>query len=224
MHKAMFGASVGLTIFSGSPCFGLDYSAEVAPVAISDSQIGIGRRSVKLPAGDWHFISHVKGAVTQEGNTTIPTHTGYFIRTQDQKFVMGIVLEMPENNNQVRSWNNDPCKEEGKLLKNAFGGNFSTPECILMNRRITHLKGATGPFFTPAMNWLEEKKIEGIGPVYDIHYSRYSGSGHGRVRFFVPVNQFKTQDAAIAWANSIPETFKSFFEQKTREVEIPVIQ
>jgi hypothetical protein len=224
MMKSVFRAFFGILIFSTSVSYALDFSSEQSPVPISDNQIGIGRRNVKLPAGEWHFISHLKGAVRQEGNATIPTHTGYIARVHEQKFVMGVVLEMAENNNQVRSWNNEPCKEEGRLLKSELNGNVLTPECIVMNRRANHLKGASGPFFTPAMNWLEEKKIEAIGPVYDIHYSRYSGSGHGRVRFFIPVNQFKNQEAAVAWANGIPEVFKGFFEHKTREVEIPAIQ
>jgi hypothetical protein len=224
MMKKTFPVIAGLSFLLASPSYALDYSSETAPVAISDNQIGIGRRVIKLPAGEWHFISHAKGAVIQPGNATIPTHTGYIIQVQDQKFLMGISLEMPENNNQVRSWNNEPCKEEGRLLKSELSGSFATPECIVMNRRANHLKGASGPFFTPAMNWFEGKKIENIGPIYDIHYFRYSGSGHGRIRFFIPVNQFKSQDAAVAWANTVPEVFKSFFEQKTREVEIPPIQ
>jgi hypothetical protein len=222
--KQIYRAIIGLTLFSASAVHALDYSSEVAPIVVSDGKVGIGRRNVTLPAGEWHFVSHLKGAVRHEGNATIPTHTAYIIKVQDQKFVMGIVLEMPENNNQVRSWSNEPCKEEGKLFKSELSGNFTTPECIVVNRRANHLKGASGPFFTPAMNWFDEKKIADIGPVYDVHYSRYSGSGHGRIRFFIPVNQFKTQDAAVVWATSIPEVFKGFFEQKTREVEIPPIQ
>jgi hypothetical protein len=222
--KLIFSAIFGLTLFSASAVNALDYSSETAPILIPDSKVGIGRRNVALPAGEWHFISHFKGAVRQEGNATIPTHTAYFIKVQDQKFVMGILLEMPENNNQVRRWSNEPCKEEGKLFKSELNGNIATPECIVVNLRANHLKGASGPIFTPAMTWFEDKKIENIGPVYDVHYSRYSGSGHGRIRFFIPVNMFKNQDAAVAWATSIPDVFKGFFEQKTREVEIPPIQ
>jgi len=219
--------SVALVLLAAVPrhALAIDYSKVDPPIPVTDRQVGIANRIVKLPVGTWIYIaratSHAK--LTESVGPAIATHWGYFADVRDGVFRVGIAMELPEQTLQVRSWQDEPCKDEGKVFKSTLDGSVLLPECLLVNRRDGHLKGSRNTFYASAASWLEANNVSFGGPVYDIFYSRYSGTGHGRIRVFVPVGAFPDERAAIEWAKGIPPRFKEFIEWSESTASLPAL-
>jgi hypothetical protein len=152
------GLFVLLASFASSVA-ALDYSREAPPVVINDARVSVGNRTVKLPEGEWEYLSYFKGRQSVlQGNVGIPWHLGYFAKSTGSKFDMGFSLTIAEGTNQMRRWDADPCKADGLLFKSELDKTFNFPDCILVNRRASHLLGEVSQFLVPAKSWLEKNK------------------------------------------------------------------
>jgi hypothetical protein len=212
------------TCWASNLALAFDFARESPPQSVTDGRIGIGSRAVKLPDGQWSYLSYLKGQQsTRGGNAPIAWHTGYFAKTTASKFDMGLIFTLAEGNNQMRGWDADPCKAPGVLYKKELDSTFSFPDCILVNRRMSHLEGGVRPLLQPAKVWAENKQIEAIGAVYEIDYSRYAATGYGRIVLFIPVAKFPDEASAIEWAKNVPERFRGLFENRVKEVEFPTL-
>jgi hypothetical protein len=223
--KYSFNAAALLVImWASSGLMALDFSREAPPAVIVDGRVSVGNRTVKLPEGEWTYLSQFSGRQpTMQGNAPVPWHSGYFAKATSNKFDVGFILLIAESNNLMRGWDADPCKSEGLLFKNEFDKTFNFPDCILVNRRPSHLLGDVRPFMQPAKMWLEKNQIEPIGPVYEITYARYAATGFGRINLFIPVAKFKDEASTIEWAKSVREQLKSLFDNQVKEVALPTL-
>jgi hypothetical protein len=210
-----------LCIYTSNVAQALDFSREPPTAAVTDKTISVAGRSVKLPDGEWFYLSHFKGQIRQEGNSNIPWHSGYFVKTIGSQFHLGLILALPEGSRVVPSWNDEPCKFEGLVFKSELNATVLFPECLIVNRRAGHLQGELRPFLRPVKDWVEKKQIEPIGAVYEIFYAQYSATGFGRISLFIPVGKFKDDESAIEWAKSLPQRFRALFENRAKDAELP---
>jgi hypothetical protein len=213
-----------MSIYTSNIALALDFSREAPPAIVTDGSASVGSRSVKLPSGEWTYLSHFSGKQsTLQGNAPVPWHSGYFAKATGNRFDIGLILTIADSNNLMRGWDADPCKSEGLIFRNEFDKTFAFPDCVLVNRRLSHLLGDVRPFMQPAKLWLEKNQIEPIGAVYEIVYARYAASGFGRISLFVPVAKFKDDASAIEWAKRVREQLKGLFENQLKEVELPTL-
>jgi hypothetical protein len=199
-----------------------DYGKTIPPAAISDGVVTIGSRTVKLPPGNWSYVSYVRGTMTSTSTrfVNVPVHTGYFANVTDKRFQLGIVLNLPEYTQTFYSWNSDPCNIEGNVYKDKLDTTVSFPECIVINQRTDLHKDTSGLLYPPVDEWLDKQNVDRSGSIYDIWYMHYSSTGQGRVRFFVPASKFSDQQAAIDWAKKLPDDLKLFFQGRTQEATL----
>jgi hypothetical protein len=224
MKIYMIIAAMLANTFLSDIALALDFSVEAAPQSVTDGRIGISGRAVKLPDGQWSYLSYLKSQQsTRGGNAPIAVHTAYFAKTTASKFDVGLIFTLADGTNQMRSWDADPCKSPGLLYKKELDSTFNFPDCVLVNRRMSHLEGQVRPLLQPAKAWAEGKQIEPIGAVYEIDYSRYAATGFGRLVLFIPVAKFADDASAVEWAKNVPERFRGLFENRVKEVDFPTL-
>lgn len=200
----------------------LDFSITEPPKPVSDAEISVRDATVRLPPGQWTYVAHVKTESSDPGmNTSIPVHTGYFAELSEGKFRAGVVLMLPEARLVTTRWSSDICEAEGTLYKDGFDGSVREPECLVVHRRNSHLTARTSAFYVQAQEWMKLNGMAPIGPVYEIVYSRYSLTGHGLIRAFVPINTFATREAAVEWAKQLRTHLKTFIERRSSRAELP---
>jgi hypothetical protein len=211
-------------VYMSNAALALDISRDTPPSVVTDNRVGVGNRTLKLPEGEWSYLSKFSGTQsTSRGNAPVPWHSAYFAKATANRFDLGLTLNISESNNLMRGWDADPCKSDGLIFKNEYDKTFAFPDCILVNRRSSHLLGEVSPFMQPAKAWLEKNQIEPIGAVYQITYSRYAATGFGNINLFIPVTKFKDDASVIEWAKNVREQLKGLFDNQTKEVELPTL-
>lgn len=199
----------------------LDIS-KTSPVAeVTDGQVAIAGRAVRLPPGTWTYLSYAKGRYTTDGVNATERHTGYVALTQDKRFRAGIVLEMGEMPLRSNQWNDEPCKTDGNLHMARLNSTPLHPECVRINRWPTLHRAATAGFYKPVSDWLVQQGHNQSVQVYDITFNHYTATGQGVVRAFVPVSVFPNDQAAIDWGLSLPAHFRPLFQGRASEATLP---
>ena len=142
---------------AGLPALALDI-AKTSPVAeVTDGQVSIGSRTLRLPPGTWTYLSHSQGRYTSDGVNATARHTGYVALAQDKQFRAGIVLEMGEMPLRSSQWNDEPCKTDGNLHMARLNSTPLHPECLRINRWPTLHRSATAGFYKPVSDWLVQQ-------------------------------------------------------------------
>jgi hypothetical protein len=200
--------------------FALDI-ASVSPVVGSvENNIAIGKRVMFLPKLPWSYIAYSKGSYNI-GNISTPRHTGYFSSVSENKFNAGVVLEMGESTVQMNKWLNDSCKMDGNLYKSTLESTVIFPECIVVNRRQSLHKGASGDFYKQVVEWYSKNSVDQSISIFDVTFIHYSSIGQGFFRIFLPETAFGSEKAVIDWAVSLPGVLRPFMQGRTDTVTLP---
>ena len=216
MRALSFFVSLAVSLCCADAARAIDYSKINPPAEVADGIVAVGSRAVKLPPGNWTFVSYVRSNYSIPSKfIEVPLHTGYFANVRDGRFHLGFVLELPEYSFHMTAWTNDSCNVQGEVFKSTLDSNALFPECIIVNRRNALHRNTTGSFYPPVTAWLEQQKVDQSIPIYDIWYMHYSRIGQGRIRLFVPVSMFHDQQAAIDWAKKLPSEFEAFFQGRS---------
>lgn len=201
----------------------LDVTQVVPPQAIVDSQLKIGSRVLRLPEGNWNFVAQKIGDVTNT-NTNLKigtTFRAYAMDVKDSDFRGGIQFLLPVASFQTISWRPEPCKVDNVLYKNDFNSGFSTPECLIVFKRTSHLRRPTDEFYLQASQWAVNEKVKVAGSFYEIVYTKYATNDFGNIRVWIPVSSVAGDEAAIAWAQTLPDRLKRLFEGRDSEAVFP---
>lgn len=216
----LIAGSVGLTSVDAHA---VDVIAVTPPQAITDNQLKIGGRVLQLPEGNWNFVAQKTGDVTNTNNNLKigTTFRAYAMNVKDSNFVAGIQLLLPEASFLTNGWRPEPCKVENVLYKNDFNSGFSTPECLIVFKRTSHLTRPTDEFYAQASRWAASEKIKFSGSFYEIFYTKYATNEFGNVRVWMPVSSVAGDEAAIAWAQTLPDRLKRLFEGRDSVAVLP---
>lgn len=197
---------------------------KASPVAeVTDGQVAIAGRTVRLPPGTWTYLSHAQGRYSSEGGRSTPRHTGYVALTQGKQFRAGLVIEMGEVPFPSSQWNDEPCKVDGHLYMSRLDSTPLFPECLKVNRWPTLHGSATAGFYKPVSDWLVQQGHSQATQVYDVWFNHYTATGQGVVRVFVPVSVFASNQAAIDWAMALPAIFRPLFQGRSGEATLPAL-
>lgn len=199
--------------------------AELVPaMALTDQQLQIGSRTLRLPEGQWNYIAQSQGRVTHGGiQTVVNTYTVYAMEVQAGRMRSGLVLTLPEGGFSVSNWLSEPCKVEGYVYRDDFGGSFKTPECLLVYKRRSHLGGVVTGFYQQAQQWAQAQSVPLPGPVYEVVYTRYASTDYGSIHFFIPVKAVANDDAVVVWAQQLPAVLRRFFANFDSQAQLPLI-
>lgn len=205
--------------------FALDVVQTPPPQAIADNQLTIGERVLRLPEGNWNLVAQQKGVVTNTVNNQVigTTYKVYALDAKDGIFRNGVQLRLPVTSFYSSSWRPEPCKVEGALLKDDFNSGFTTPECLTVYKRASHLSRSSDEFYSQASQWAVNEKIKLPGAVYEITYTKYATNEFGQIRIWVPVKSVSGDDAIIAWAQGLPERLRRLFEKRETDAVLPPI-
>jgi hypothetical protein len=116
---------------------------------VTDGFLQIGTHKYPLPPGEWRLIAKTDSTVTID--TFAPGGRilrGYLLNTKEKQFRAGMLIAASAASSRVGSWTTDPCKRDDVVFKDAFGGNFKFPECLIVNHYVNLLQ--------PTKDWLNE--------------------------------------------------------------------
>ncbi len=193
------------------------------PMALAARSVTIASRTLSLPEGQWHLVARQAGRISQQERVVGEWLRAYAMQVEGGVFKQGVVLMLPMGGVPTSGWQNDPCKGEEGLFSDKFGGSFSQPECLRLWKRSNHLAKTSGEFYTQAEGFVAQQKVKLPGPVYEVSYSRYATNEFGTVRLFVPAARFAGDDAAIAWARTVPGALKRLFEGRDANATLPAL-
>lgn len=193
------------------------------PTALAARSVTIASRTLALPEGQWHLVARQAGRMTQGERVIGEWLRAYAMQVEGGVFKQGVVLTLPVTSAPASSWQDDPCKGDAGLFTDNFGNNFQQPECLRLWKRAGHLNKTSGEFYPQAESFATQQKVKLPGPVYEVFYARYSSNEFGAVRLFIPVAKFAGDDAAIAWARTVPATLKRLFEGRDSNASLPAL-
>ena len=220
LNFVLFGGLVGLIVLDANA---LDVAQVVPPQAIADNQLKIGNRVLRLPDGGWNFVAQKMGDVTNT-NTNLKigtTFRAYAMDVKDSDFRGGIQLLLPVASFFTNGWRPEPCKVDNVLYKNDFNSGFSTPECLMVFKRTSHLRRPTDEFYSQASQWAVNEKVKVSGAFYEIVYTKYATNDYGNIRIWIPVSSVVGDEAAIAWAQTLPDRLRRLFENRDSDAVLP---
>jgi hypothetical protein len=193
------------------------------PAALAARSVTIASRTLSLPDGQWHLVARQAGRMTQQERLIGDWLRGYAMQVENGVFKQGVVLTLPMVSVSISSWQDDPCKGDGGLFSDDLGSNIRLPECLRVWKRNSHLVKASGEFYPQAESFAGQQKIKLPGPVYEVFYARYATNEFGAVRLFIPTARFAGDDAAIAWARTVPAALKRLFEGRDANATLPAL-
>jgi hypothetical protein len=193
------------------------------PMALSARSVTIASRTLSLPEGQWQLVARQAGRISQQERLIGDWLRGYAMQIDNGVFKQGVVVTLPLTSVSISSWQDDPCKGEAGLFSDELGGNFKQPECLRVWKRASHLARSSGEFYPQAESFAAQQKIKLPGPVYEVFYARYASNEFGAVRLFIPAARFAGDDAAIAWARTVPATLKRLFEGRDANATLPAL-
>lgn len=201
----------------------LDVAQGTLPALISDRQLTIGDRSLKLPSGDWHLIARTEGASTANSGITKKSTTfqAYAVRLVDGKWRGSVYFRAPVSSAHVNGWAVEPCKDDANIYKDDFNSGFKFPECLLVKKRNSHLRNATTQLYVDAAAWFATNKITAPASVYEVAYYRFATNIYGTVIVFLPQNQTIGDEPVIAWAKGLPEKLRLMTEAREDVATLP---
>ncbi len=221
---ALAAAMLATAALAGpTPASALDFSKTPPVVEISDGQVSVGSRTVKLPPGHWTFVSYAAGRYRNLGGNSTPRHTGYFADAEPKRFHAGLVVELGEIALRSNQWDGEPCKADANVYKSTLDSTPLFPQCLLVSKWPSLHKAATAGFYKPVSDWLAQQGIDQSVDVIDIRFLHYMATGQGLIRVFVPASAFATPQAAVDWAKALPPLFGPFLEGRTSEVTLPAL-
>lgn len=207
------------------PASAVDVVATPPPQTIIDDQLTIGSRTLRLPGGNWSFVAQHKGVVINTANNREvgTTYKVYAVDVKNGSFHNGVELRLPISSFYTRSWRPEPCKVDGFLFKDDFNSGFTTPECLTVYKKSSHLIRPSGDFYPQAGQWLSNQDVKQPGAVYEITYTKYATNDFGQIRLWVPVKNVAGDDAIIAWAQGLPDQLRAFFENRDSDAALSPI-
>lgn len=214
----------GLLFLACLPAHAEPLTAETPlPMALAARSVTIASRTLSLPEGQWHLVARQAGRMKQQERLVGDWLRAYAMQVENGMFKQSVVLTLPVASVSISKWLDDPCKGEAGLFSDDLGGNFAQPECLRLWKRTSHLAKASGELYPQAESFVVQQKIKLPGPVYEVFYARYSSNEFGAVRLFIPVASFTGDDAAIAWARTVPVTLKRLFEGRDASAALPAL-
>jgi hypothetical protein len=193
------------------------------PMALAARGVTIASRTLSLPEGQWHLVARQAGRINQRERVVGEWLRAYAMQVEGGVFKQGVVLTLPMGGVPTSGWQNDPCKDNEGLFSDNFGGSFSQPECLRLWKRSNHLAKTSGEFYPQAGSFVAAQRIKLPGPVYEVSYARYATNEFGTVSLFIPVARFAGDDAAIAWARTVPAALKRLFEGRDANATLPAL-
>jgi hypothetical protein len=209
---------------SSLTAFAVDIATANAPTEITDRQLSIGPRQLRLPSGDWHLASVREGQVTRAGITKVAsTQQAYAVRLIDKKWRGSVFFRASEQGTGTRGgWAVEPCKEEATIYKDDFNSGYRLPECLFVKKRTSHLRNPNGAFYEKAQEWFKESNVAlPSGSVYEISYQRFATNAYAIVTVILPSSQTIGDEAVIAWARGLPEKLRLMAEAREDVAILP---
>lgn len=207
-----------------SSSWAVDVATASLPTAVTDRQLSIGGRNLRLPSGDWHLVSRLKGLSTSNQGITAKstTYQAYAVRIVDGKWRGSVYYRAPESSSHVTGWAVEPCKDDSNIFKDDFNSGFKFPECLLVKKRNAHLNNPTGSLYQDAVAWFRDNKIAlPSGGIYEVAYYRFANNIYGTVIVFLPQSQTAGDEPVIAWAQGLPERIRLMAEGRSDDASLP---
>jgi hypothetical protein len=216
-------SSFALTIGYACSSWALDVATATLPAAVTDKQLSIGGRHLRLPSGDWQLIARREGAVTSNGGMSrkSTTYQAYAVRMVDGKWRGSVYFNAPVSSSSNAGWSAEPCKDDSNIYKDDFNSGFRYPECLLVKKRSGHLGPNSTGIYEQAHQWFTQNKVALPSAVYEIAYYRYASNVYGKITVFLPRSQTVGDEPVIAWAQGLPEKLRQMIEGRIDDATLP---
>ena len=174
--------------------------------SIVNGNLQIGRSTFALPPGEWKVVATALADTTVGG---VPGGVGtgrvYMVQLDaDGRFVASLFHLVPFNSRRVTSWNDSLCDRKDTLYRDAFSGNFTFPECLLINHLVPFwVTAPTPPFERKIWDWYQQNKVKLPNTALSASYKKYFAGDFVSVVIYVNPEVFG-QDKALktVWAES----------------------
>ncbi|MDB5874819.1 MAG: hypothetical protein JWQ07_4261 [Ramlibacter sp.] len=192
------------------------------PAALPGRELAIGERTLQLPAGDWTLAARTQDGVRIAGESVAPMYTVYASDVQDGKVRWSVAVNLSAGSMAARRWSDEPCKVTGEMHKEDTGSTPGFPACLVIYKRRSHLAapGQSG-LYGQAREWMDTRSLKLAGPLYEVMYSRYSGTGFGWVRVFVPASEFGNDEEVLAWSRQLSPSLSHMFGNSETSAALP---
>lgn len=220
--KNWFVAFIGCGVMVTSS-WAVDVATSTLPAAVTDKQLTIGGRNLRLPSGDWQLIARQEGAVTSQGGITkkSTTYQAYAVRMIDGKWRGSVYFRAPISSGGNTGWNVEPCKDDSNIYKDDFNSGVKYPECLLVKRRAGHLGSGSSGIYEQAHQWFIQNKVALPSAVYEIAYYRFASNIYETVIVFLPRSQTTGDEPVIAWAQGLPDRVRQMAEGRSDDATLP---
>jgi hypothetical protein len=212
------------SILASSPSHAIELSSAVAPLAVADSKVTSGSRTLWLPQGTWFLLNRAEGAVTDGNNRTAPTDVADLALVEGGELVAIARLRILRADLGMKNWNNTPCNvRPEEVYRRDRGGMSGQPDCLsITGQRRTDLDSYIAQEFSPAsLRWLSSQGVRLPDYTVGVLYARFATNTFGSVLVLATAQRFQSADAAVNWAEALRTALKRMFENRDSEAHLP---
>ena len=209
------------------PVYGAEFASLMVGQSIPPGTLEIGRFKVKLPDGNWIVASKAQRTGTS-GTGSRPTMLSLFVAQVSASKVDAIItITTPAFTfNDIRQWNDDPCRVEGFLLRDTSNGNFRFPDCLFVKMFASSEFATSAGYYADAASWLSANGSQIPERLYRVHYSKYHGGDFLLLNGFVPAtasNLTAMPPTVEAWGRSAGDVIRKVVTGNSAEAALPTM-
>jgi hypothetical protein len=160
-------------------------NAELGTI-VEDGIVQVGHHNYPLPPGEWRLIAKGSRKVLHVQNQADDAKviSAYLINIKDKQFRAGIQISATVASSNVGYWVEEPCKRNDVYFKDTLRGNYSFPECLIVNHYVALLR-PTDTWMNDAAKWTETNGIVVPQTALAAVYDKYENGDFVQVRFWI---------------------------------------
>ncbi len=203
------------------PAWATDLVAAKPPVEITDGEVSIGPRTLHLPPGRWFYVDHQEKQVTGSGYARAPSvdDTAFLLRVEHGEATLAVRLGLLRSDLVAPSWN-FTCLAPGTIYFKDRTAVPGSADCLHVGDRRDARSAIEGWSPTGAA-WLAAQGITPTGALVFVRYHRFGPNSHGMIALLIPTEHFESETAVSAWAESLRDALKPWFEHRSSQASLP---
>jgi hypothetical protein len=224
---AAFAFAFALGVAASLPAVAMDIASAKVPVELADGAVSSGQRTLVLPPGNWTLVDHQESLASNGHGASAPADAVYLVQVDaDNRLVLGLHVELLRADIPTNFWRAFPCSGTEDIYLRDRAGQSVFSDCLRVigqRKGGSNTMGLAQTFSKRALNWLDEHNVKTPDFTVAILYARYASNTFGSVDVIVPSERFESQDATVAWAESLRSTLKPLFEHRTSKAMFPAL-
>lgn len=219
---------------SGNSLSATQTAPNVTLPSLQDKTLSVGGKTVVLGGSQWFLLGESKSSLTgsiepwsSSGAASVvnlrevktSTRTAVEITGQSLGRVVAVTANATGSGG-LSSWNVEPCKISDTRLRDTFGGNFGSPECLYV-RDVSSALAPEGNPLANAVRWASASGISRPPEYSETVYAKYGGGGFLHITVFAPRNVADQGVGAVLWARSLSDSMRPLAEGKRSSGYLP---